>query len=243
MDTASPSGKLIRVIDIETTGGAPPSEIIELGWVDLVESGGVWTLGDRGSCMFRPMRGIPPENQAIHHISEREIGAHAEACTQQTLAEILLRGEPCALVAHNARFERQFIGEESFGATPWICTLRSAVRAWPQAPRHSNQVLRYWLGLDLDPALAMPVHRAGPDAFVTANILMALLSQSSVEQLMDWTVEPRLHPVIRFGRHRGEAWANIPADYLRWIVGASADIDAKACAEGELRRRAEAELI
>jgi len=243
MDTASYRGELIRVIDIETTGAAPPSEIIELGWADLVLRDNVWTHGDRGSCLFRPMRGIPAENQAIHHISEREIGADAEACNPQAVAEILLRDKPCALAAHNARFERQFIGEESFGATPWICTLRSAVRVWPQAPRHSNQVLRYWLGLDLDPALAMPVHRAGPDAFVTANILVALLSQNSVEELMEYTVKPRFHPVIRFGRYRGEAWSNIPADYLRWIVGTSADIDVKACAEGELRRRADAELI
>jgi len=36
-------------------------------------------------------------------------------------------------------------------------------------------VLRYWRNLVLDPALAMPPHRAGPDAYVTACLLAELL--------------------------------------------------------------------
>lgn len=241
MDSAHSPRRIIRVIDIETSGGAPPAEIIEVGWVDLVEVGGAWTLQGRGERLFKPARGIPPENRAIHHITEREIGTDAEACTAEALAAILLRDEPCALVAHNAAFERRFIGPDSSGATPWICTYKAAVRAWPNAPRHSNQVLRYWLNLDLDPAAAMPVHRAGPDAFVTANILLALLEHNLIEQLIGWTAEPRLYPTIRFGRHRGEAWSNIPADYLKWLASKGADIDTKTCAEEELRRRVEAE--
>ena len=49
-----------------------------------------------------------------------------------------------------------------------------ALRVWPEAPRHSNQVLRYWRGMRLDHARAMPPHRAGPDAWVTAHILADL---------------------------------------------------------------------
>lgn len=30
------------------------------------------------------------------------------------------------------------------------------MHVWPDAPRHSNQVLRYWRNLVLDNALAMP---------------------------------------------------------------------------------------
>ncbi len=44
-----------------------------------------------------------------------------------------------------------------------------AMHVWPDAPRHSNQVLRYWRNLVLDNALAMLPHRAGPDAWVTAQ--------------------------------------------------------------------------
>ena len=50
--------------------------------------------------------------------------------------------------------------------------------------KHSNQVLRYWLGLRLDADLAMPPHRAGPDAYVTAHLLLRMMALASVEQMI-----------------------------------------------------------
>ena len=37
-------GTRLRVIDIETTGEAPPVEIIEFGRVDVVRAGGAWVV-------------------------------------------------------------------------------------------------------------------------------------------------------------------------------------------------------
>ena len=38
------------------------------------------------------------------------------------------------------------------------------------------------------------------------------------------TGEPRLMPTISFGKHRGSAWSDVPADYLEWVIG-QVDLD------------------
>ena len=141
-------------------------------------------------------------------------------------------------VAHNCDFERKFITSSITGEAPWICTYKAALHLWPDAPRHNNQVLRYWRGLRLDPALAMPPHRAGPDAWVTAQLLAEMVTIASIDQLIEWTQQPRPMPVMTFGKHKGLPWSQIPADYLDWMV-TQTDMDADALwyARAELRRR------
>lgn len=125
---------------------------------------------------------------------------------------------------------------------PWICTYKVALRLWPDAPKHSNQVLRYWLGLDLDAVQAMPPHRAGPDAWVTAHLLLRMLEQATVTQMIGWTVEPKQLPVLPFGKHRGLKWADLPDDYLQWLVRqADMDPDVLWCARQETERRGSGE--
>jgi exodeoxyribonuclease X len=100
-------------------------------------------------------------------------------------------------------------------------------------------MLRYWLGLDLDARYAMPPHRAGPDAFVTAHILVELLrAGTKIEDMVRWSSGRALLPRINFGKHKGAKWGDVPADYLQWIVIRSdMDRDAKANAKRELRAR------
>jgi exodeoxyribonuclease X len=209
----------LRVIDIETTGDAPLAEIIEIGSVDVFPHAGAWGITRPDARLFRPLHGIPPETMAVHHITGDAFGSESPVCSPERLKlAIMGNGEPPdVLVAHNSVFEQSFIGETITAGTPWICTYKSALRAWPDAPRHSNQVLRYWLGLKLDPDLAMPPHRAAPDAYVTAHILMDLLKVVSVDEMVAWTQEPKLLPVVPFGKHRGLKWPGVPIDYLQWI--------------------------
>lgn len=111
------------------------------------------------------------------------------------------------------------------------------MHVWPDAPKHGNQVLRYWRGLALDPAFAMPPHRAGPDAWVTAHLLRELLRLTTVEQMIAWSDQPRPIPTLPFGKHRGATWNEVPADYLQWMVGQDMDPDVLWHARAELGRR------
>ena len=79
---------------------------------------------------------------------------------------------------------------------------------------------------------------------MTAHLLIDLLKEATVEQMLEWTREPRRLDRIPFGKHRGRPWSEPPDDYLRWMVsqGGSGqgdmDADVVAAAGSELARRA-----
>ncbi len=225
--------RFIRVIDIETTGEDPAvDQVIEVGWVDVFADG---TMMAPQGFMVRPTVPIGVEARAVHHITANDL---AGGVTQGQIEALVMSGGPAAFVAHNAKFEQSFM---PFISTAWICTYKCALRLWPDAPRHFNQVLRYWLDLSLEDELAMPPHRAQPDAYVTAHIFQNMLAQEGenrLRRLITWSKEPGLLPSIRFGKHKGKRWHEPPADYLEWIVDKSdMDEDVKFTATTELVRR------
>jgi exodeoxyribonuclease X len=211
---------LLRVIDFESTGMPPDAAVCEVGWVDVrTYDSDPAEIGDPIGMLVNPNRPMPPEARAIHHISDADL-AGAPPITTGFLA--LSKGAPDIFVAHHAKFEREFF---TGGETPWICTLKVARRLWPECPSHTNQCLRYWLKVDLDEALAMPPHRAAPDAYVTGFILMEALKLVTVDDMIAWSSAPSLLPRVTFGKHRGQAWSDLPGDYLSWLVNKS-DMDA-----------------
>ena len=222
MDTGPGGGwcwgdMMIRVIDYETTGTNEDAnaEIIECGSYDLAQSdSGAWHLVRPVHWLVRPSRPIPPEARAVHHIGDADV---ADAPLLREIVDDFLDGaDVCA--AHNARFEQHFT---PYNGLRWICTYKCARVVWPDAPGHSNQCLRYWLGLDdaadFDAGRSMPSHRALPDAYVTAHLLRRLLDEKTVQQLIGISKWPALLKVMNFGKHKGMAFADAPADYLEWI--------------------------
>jgi exodeoxyribonuclease X len=234
----------LRVVDLETSGGDRSAEILEVGIVDVLPDGaGGWSALPPVTKLFRPRGQISFHAMAVHHLTPDHFCADDPHCDEYQLREMFLPEPADVMVAHSARFERGFIADTAHGGLPWICTVRSAKNVWPEAPGHSNQVLRYWRGLRLDTALADPAHRAGPDAWVTAHLLIDMLKVATVEQMLAWTNEPRRLDRIPFGKHRGRPWAEPPEDYLRWMVGQGGsgqgdmDADVVAAARQELDRR------
>ena len=222
---------LIRVVDLETTGMSPDDAVCEVGWHDVIV-GDTAAPGGFTEGLCNPGRPIPPEARAIHHISDAMV---AGAPQPVSLFARVMNGAD-AFCAHNAAFERQFFGG---GDKPWICTLKVSRRLWPECPSHSNQCLRYFLGLELDDALAMPPHRAGPDTYVTGHILREALKLATVDQMVAWTKQPSLLPHVTFGKHKGQKWSSLPADYLAWIVHKSdMDADTKFTAKHHLNAAA-----
>jgi exodeoxyribonuclease X len=201
---------LIRVIDFETTGLPPDASVCEVGWCDVTVTDGVASVGDIESVLVNPGRPMPIEAMAVHHIRDADV---ADAPSPDATFLKLMDGAD-AFAAHNAAFEQAFF---KGGETPWICTYRCGIRAWPDSPSHSNQALRYFLGLDLDER-AMPPHRAGPDAYVTARVLCELLAAHASAKLIKCSAEPALLVKCGFGKHRGAKWSEVPTDYLDWLL-------------------------
>lgn len=186
------------VADTESTGfsAAAGARIVDLGLCCLSwPSQHDQAIDFAESYFIDPGISIPPEISAIHHIiNDDVIGApsweSAPAIIKSYSSRVLgadENGMPKRfdyIVMHNSRHDEQWLTPEVTGGLPVIDTLRVARELWPDAPGHSNQVLRYWLAATglmhaphggVDRKYANMAHRAGPDAYVTAHILRAAL--------------------------------------------------------------------
>lgn len=232
-----------RVIDYETTGTQEDdhAEVIEFGSHDVdIERREI--LDHTAFQQFACPRGIiPAVTKAVHHITEEDV---LNAPQAREIWETFLGGNdhdddpaPAYLVAHNAKFEQHFTPDMGI---PWICTYKVARVVWPDAPGHSNQVLRYWLELPLDPARAEPPHRALPDTYVTAWIFLELLKHKTPEEMVHISKYPALLKKMNFGKHKGTTFEAAPIDYLEWIRDKSdMDEDTKFTAKYWIAKRRE----
>ena len=233
----------IRVIDLET-GGNGPDEVCEIGWQDLCQDADQgWRLGDdRGALLVNPGRPMSPETMAVHHILDAQV---AGAPYWRTVAPTVLRpdGGVIAFAAHRAAFEQRYCRPRLTGGAGWICTWKCALRLWPHLPRFSNQMLRYLRQpASLVHELGLPAHRAGPDAYVTAHHLRDMLSEASVQQLLQWSIEPGLLPRVPAGPARGRPWADLSGDALQAFAH-ERDPDVRFSAQVEIERRCESPAV
>lgn len=219
MDDVAPLS-LIRVIDTETTDLSEEAEVCEIGWTDVrlfpqgweIETGPVSQLCSVG-------RIIEPEARAAHHITDEEL---EDMPTFHDVLPRVLEGVDF-FAAHNAEFDKKFFGD---GRLQWLCTMKLAAALWRDYPSYTNQALRYRRGLEFEhPEKTLPSHRAGPDTYVTAALLIDLLQEVdskgrpwSMKALLKTSAEPRRIMRFTFGKHKGVLLRDAPTDYLEWIV-------------------------
>ena len=227
---------VIRIIDFETTAMEPPAEVIEVGYCDLTKTDDGWSVGDPDSWLCG-VTANPPEARAVHHITTAETEGLPPFNAEALRADLSIVN---AMAAHNSDFETKFF----HAAGTVICTYKSALRVWPQATSHSNGALRYWLedqGLITPaPSLCRPAHRAGPDAYITAWLLKALLETGATgKEMAGWTKEPRLFPTCPIGeKWRGKPWADVDPGFLGWMLRQpTMEEDLKWNARREIARR------
>jgi exodeoxyribonuclease X len=235
---------IVRVLDFETTGTEPPAEVCEVGYSDVV----VVADGTKGrvSAPVSWLCGVDRltvETRAVHHIPPAALEG-LPAFDPAAFATRAVSDGVAAVAAHRADFEGRWVGAALAAAgIPLVCSYKAALRAWPDAPAHNNQVLRYWLdeqGLTSpDPVVAQPAHRAGPDAYATAHTVRAILALGhTLEDMVAWTAEPALLPRIPIGKQRGAKWADVEVGFLRWMLAqATMEADLKWNAQRELARR------
>jgi len=206
------------VIDTETTGMGDQDQVIELGWASQDRGGGM---------LIVPTVPIQPDARASHHITDRELftRGYNQAQALRRIEDELIETSPW--VFHNAAFDMRMLRQTwpSLPVPPVICTWRCSLHLWPDAPSHSNQALRYWLDLPVVAAQcphcgqAPHAHRAPFDASVTLALVNRMVEMGfSVEDLVRMSGEPVVLHRVRFGKHEGELWVDVPRDYLHWIL-------------------------
>jgi exodeoxyribonuclease X len=237
---------LIRCYDSETTGIDPRLDrICEVGVVDLkfiqVEEGKI-ERGEIWSSLVDPGRPISPEASGVHDVTDEMVAGKPKIAS---LLDRLQAGPPDAYCAHNAKFDAQFFKPANI---PWLCTYKLALRLWPEAPSHKLNALRYWLKLRLAPPsnVTQRTHSALYDAYICAAILRRVaMAGVSFDNMLMVSSEPALLPRLTFGEHAMKPIAEVPSDYLSWILkkgGGSKgfDEDVLSTAMRELKRRRDA---
>ncbi|MEF2072210.1 exonuclease domain-containing protein [Consotaella aegiceratis] len=239
---AEPAKPLVRVIDTETAGHRLAEDaVIEIGSVDLDLNSGeivnpMQTFCDPAGVV------IDPHARKVHRISDDMlVGA-------PTFGEAIraFSGAP-AYAAQRADFDRPRLKLTG----RWLCTHKLALRAFPQARAHGLQSLVKYLPLDLTgvrPLLSgLAPHRALYDAVCTAVLLRSIASalMPNCADLGDFldraeqaSREPALLAKLRFGKHKGAPIAEVPDDYLEWLIAEPGmDADARFTARHHLRQR------
>ena len=235
------SSQLFTIVDTETTGVDPANDaLVDIAAVDAkLEAAGFLISEKPRMGLIKPPIPIPPAASAVHHIIDADV---ADAGSARDIVPLVLAPNRNQIyVAHNAKFEMGFLEPYVPGAT-WLCTYRAALRAFPDAPGHSNQALRYWLNLPVDRAIADNAHRAFPDADVTAHLLKVLLEKVALADMLVWTLEPPLLPTCPIGEYRGKPWPEVDYGFLSWMISKPVDDpDLVWNAKQEMQRRADAQ--
>lgn len=248
---------IIRVLDLEN-GPEPIIEgdrivepgIIEIGYYDLVSRRDDllgnpidWELGGSGGSLVFPGRPIPPETSAIHNLVDADVAnAPAWGFVAGVFFETTAMEGVIAFAAHNAKHEQSLISAELTRGLPWICTYKTAIRLWPDMASHSNGSVRYHLNPEgLDREKASPVHRAMPDAYVTAHTLLEALKTTSWSDLADWSTKPVLMPRCKVGKWRGDGkgtpYKDVDSGFLSWMLGKDFSEDDLYTARWHLEQR------
>ena len=156
---------------------------------------------------------------AVHHILESDL------VDQPQYTEFQLPPSTVYIIGHNVDYDIAAIARCGVDTTQLkpICTLALARRVWENADAHNISALIYQITKGSAKAREMlkGAHRADADIILTANILMHIihhLNIQSIEQLYLASEEARIPKSIAFGKHKGTAIAELPKDYIQWLL-------------------------
>lgn len=225
--------RCITVIDTETAN--EKGGICEIAYVNVDYRKN--NIHNYDHNLIDPLVEMDAVCRAAHHIDPEEVVGMP--LIADWLEDSFLPVE--VIAAHNAEFDREQLGDLIPSDVSWICTMNVAKHLYPDAPRYSNQVLRYYLDLDVSdmPAEAGGiVHRALYDTWCTAKMVIRMLEDCSghalegeapVNTLIRLTTQPLLQTKFTFGnKHRGKTWAEVAQQdksYLAFMRDKCTDLD------------------
>lgn len=198
------------IFDIEATDKDNPV-LIEAAWVAL-DSISPFTLGAEFHQRYNPGKPISLGALATHHILDEELVDCPPA------SSFTLPADATYLIGHNIDFDWAAIGQPDIKR---ICTLALSRKVWPTLDSHSQSALLYYLDRAHAREILRNAHSAQADIRICATILDHLcreLKITSVEALWQSSENARLPTHMTFGKHKGTPLAEVPKDYVRWLL-------------------------
>lgn len=207
---------VLRVIDTETCG--LNGGVVEVASVDIDYS---LSIINPMSDFVKPDRPIEFSAMAIHHITEDIVA------DKPLIDDVVGRYQGADFyIAHNSNFDKGVLPEMG---GEWICTRKLAARLYPDLDSHTNQFLRYALGLDAWVPENLHAHRALYDCYVTAALFIRISRDSSwsVEEMLEISSQPVLLKTLRIGKHKGKTFAEVAKEdpsWLKWALSTISDM-------------------
>lgn len=158
-------------------------------------------------------------SMAVHHILESDL------IGQPVYTDFTLPENTVYIVGHNIDYDIKAIAKCGVNVDQIkpICTLALARSVWPDAEAHNISALIYQISQGSLKAreLLKGAHRADADIILTANILMHIIAHIQVqdmESLYLASEAARIPQKLSFGKHKGVAIAELPTDYVQWLL-------------------------
>ena len=207
------------ILDTEThtLNGQP----IEIAYAPIQIHDGKLTL-DKSQIfvqLYRVDEPISYAAMAVHHILESEL------VDQPHYTSFSLPQDTTYIIGHNIDYDIRALEKcgVDISKIKAICTLALARLVWPDAEAHNISALIYMITKGSAKARDMikKAHRADMDIILTANILMHEIHHlkiQTIEELYTASEDARIPRTINFGKHRGTAITDLPADYMQWLL-------------------------
>ena len=206
--------------DVETTGLRKPAKIVELC---VVETDDQFNVLNTWESRIDPEAPIEPGASGVHGLT------NAMLVDEPTIEQFMeMHGYPLrtdgVLIAHNVAYDREFLGPH-FESYETICTLKCARILYPDAPDHKLQTLRFYLGLEADHSKA---HTAGEDVSLLMQMAKKMCEDHDLTLSALLEVQTRKRRILNmpFGKHKGTALSDLPADYRYWLLNKADNLDA-----------------
>ena len=158
-------------------------------------------------------------SMAVHHIIPEDL-ANKPLYTSFRLPE-----ETIYLIGHNIDYDIDALARCGQDVThiKGICTLALARDIWLGLDSYNLSALSYHLSQDLAHTRQMlrSAHNAKTDVLITAELVEHIIKKlhlDSIEALYEASQAARLPKYMPYGKHKGLALAELPADYVRWLL-------------------------
>jgi len=203
-------------LDTETTTNKDtperPLEVVELAWMPLNAPGGFRQL-------YKPTMPCTWGATAVHHILPLELLDQPPA--QQAPSDLPLAKY---WIGHNIDFDWNVLGKPNVKR---ICTLAIARKLYPELDSHKLGAMYYALNgaTAITRTALRDAHSAAADVEFCTSILNTMLAQrapmqslAKPEALWSFSEFCRIPDTITFGKHKGAKIADIPKDYVTWML-------------------------
>lgn len=130
------------------------------------------------------------------------------------------------VVAHNAEFDTQVIWEYGYKIPQYICTMKCAIRLFPDIESYSLQYLRYFLNLKFDRPISP--HDAESDVIVLEALFWTLvegikktMDTEDLDEVFQAMIKVSKLDYMLHGKHRGKTLKHIAKTdirYIHWLI-------------------------